>query len=222
VTRLEEIPEALVSDAESTSGNYFAAHHRSRLRVRISLERFTSDALYRQLMALQSHLQRGGSVGFARDSSKAFAGYVRPNRPISSGETSIYTEGNVWNYQSGTYTLSSGDELWLASDAAEGLWEMPTVSAHAGGLITTAAGMVRTYTSELVFVRWRDFHPALRLQAGERPVIVSTDRRIAHTFDVELVEDWTWIRAMAPFGADALPGRVGTTAENGTAPFGGI
>jgi hypothetical protein len=214
VTRLEELFEVVKSDTESLSGRSYGAHWRTRLRLRLSLERFTSAALFRQLMTLQSYLNRGGTMAFALDSSKAFAGYGR--QAFNRGALTLYTGGNTWNHQTSTPALVSGDEVWIQGDANEGVQELCTVTGHTVQDTLGVAGLTYTYQTQYPLVRWRDYWPALKLPPGEAPTIVTTDRRIGNTLDVELVEDVDLIRAFAPFDANAL--RNSGSGEQGVTP----
>jgi hypothetical protein len=213
VTRLDEQIESLTTDGDTISGRIYTAHWRTRLRIRLALERFTSDALYRQLLTLQSHLNRGGTMGFARDSSKAWAGYTRS--VLQAGATSLYTGGNTWQPTSSTVTLTSGDELWIQSPPQYGVQELTTMSAYDAAGIYTVAGLKYSHFGE-VLVRWRDYYPALCLPPGAKAQIVTTDRRIAHTLDVELVEELSILQGWSGFDEGAM--RTSTSGETGHVP----
>lgn len=212
VTRLDEQVEALTTDGDTISGRIYTAHWRTRLRIRLALERFTSDALYRQLLTLQSYLNRGGTMSFARDSAKAWAGYTQATPP--AGAVTLRTAGNTWQPTSSTVTLVSGDELWVQSPPQHGVQELTTLSAYAAGDYTVAALKYSHFGQCLV--RWRDYYPALCLPPGAKAQIVTTDRRIAHTLDVELVEELSILQGWAGFGEGAM--RTATSGEGGRVP----
>jgi hypothetical protein len=203
---IQEDPEERLVGAESLDGRVHTTFFGSRLRVRIIHERFTSASVARKLMSMQAHLAKGGTVGFARDPDKAWAGYSRTNRP--RGTTSIVTEGNTWSYNTSA-ALANGDEVCISSGAPECHREWTTVAAAVTGTRVTLAspGLLHDYANGWAFIRHRDFFPALCVPAGQSlGAIVTHEKRLAYTLDLTLVENVAAIARMSEVGSGIIAG----------------
>jgi len=202
ITQLRE-----VADTYTRGGSFFRTSGASRLQVRIILENFTSAPLVRQFETLSAHLERGGSIGFALDASKAWAGFVDvDSRSPIRGSTTISTvasnQFSAWN--SGA-SLATNDEVSVSSPPPEGLRETRYVSA---GISTgktmslTGNPLVYSYQSGVVLVRHRDFFPSLVMPEGSvGDPIVESNHRISYTLDLTLVEDWGTLQAIGETSA---------------------
>lgn len=215
---LQEEPEERSVGAESLDGRVHTTFFGSRLRIRIIHERFTSASVARKLLSMQSHLAKGGTVGFARDSDKAWAGYCRMNRP--RGTTVLLTQGNTWSYNTAA-ALASGDEVVISSGVPECHREWTTLgaslAANASRITLASPGLINNYENGSLFIRHRDFFPALCVPGGAGlGAIVTHEKRLAYTLDVTLVEDVAYIAKMTQFGPGIL---AGTTPSGRALPL---
>lgn len=205
IRAIDESPDWRGNETETLSGRVYTTQFSSRLRIRLVHERFSSASLYRSLATLETHLNRGGVISFTRDNTKAYAGYAQGGK--ARGTTALLTAGNTWDYGQSTVTLASSDEMVVA--APSGLREWRTLSAHSPTtrLVTLGSGLVYDYTLDpWLLVRWRDYFPAMRRAPGDRTPILTTERRIVHSFQVELVEDWSVLTAFSGFEEGILRG----------------
>jgi hypothetical protein len=209
-----------VFDGYTRSGALTRSTGRSYLEVRIILENFTTGSLVRDLESLSAHLERGNPVGFALDSAKAWAGFVRTSTASGyytpeRGETRAVTTGNLFNSWSTSANIQSGDEVVVASCSPSGLRETKLTSGvtSSGANIVFFAGdpLVYTHQNAPILVRHRDFFPALVMPEDQvNNPIITTNHRISYTLDLILVEDWGTITAVDDIGeglrgTDGLP-----------------
>lgn len=187
---LQETPLATVEDAYPGDGTPYRAHHMASFQVRIVLERFGAPggaSLERELSSLQSHLDRGGMIGFSRDHAKTWAGLavVGP----SQGDQIVNTGGNGFGAWSSAGSPAAGDEMVIESGAPEWQRELQlcdTLAATPPTTIPTADKFRYTYGGPVI-CRWRDFYPLLfrpKDQLGR--AIVSHDHRRNYTLDITL------------------------------------
>ncbi|WP_306523543.1 hypothetical protein [Gemmatimonas sp.] len=213
---LTELHETRASDritSKRGDGSSAVAVWLTATRVRIVLERGLSAGNVRDLRQLEDHLQRGLPVGFAREHTKAWAGFgSSPNR----GYAYVTTGGAAFtNWE--TASLVSGDEIAIESGAPWSEIEMHAVSSVSAttGTITLSGETVLHTFGGPVIVRHRDFYPALRMPDDQlgKP-IVSTERRLSWTLDVELEAMPELVQAGYDYDTfKALP-MGGTTAPN--------
>jgi len=217
---LEEIPDPLIEAVESISGSQSRITYRGRYRVRVSLERINGSStsgrlLMRSLWSLQTHLDGGGVVAFARDAAKAWAGFTFPSP--ARGDSTIKcvgaATGGAFPYLSSA-TLAAGDEVVMQASAPElHQRELLLVSSFAStSTITLDTQAVRyDWTGVPALVRHRDFYPILRQpvdRIGES--ILLSERRIGYTLDLHLVEDAGGIEAIR----GASSGWLATSTES--------
>ena len=210
LTDLDERPDDLVMGSESLSGGASTVMFRSRLRVRVELARFTSASLERDLLTLETHLNRGGSCALALVESKAWAGYTTAAKPART--TALVTRGNTWSFGQSA-TLAAADAVVVWGGSPEANREYTTVSAFTSPTVTLTDGLRYGYTQGPLLVRHRDYYPALRRATDDRTRIVTHDRRMNFTLDVDLVEDVAMLAAAAAWSPGVLP----TTTGNGRA-----
>ncbi len=218
ISNLEEDVGAVSAVAVSADGTPNTTYMRPTLGVRIELERFGvpgANPVERFLNALQNHLDRGGLVGFSRDSAKTFCGVIPSG--MRQGETTLDTRGNGYASWNGSAVTASGDEVVVESAAPGWRREILPVSSHSAGKIITSAGTSFSYLDTPAIVRWRDFYPVLYRPEAERGrPIVTHDRRRNYTLDllleysvemsVGLFRDATW--------TSGYEGRVSTGAPD--------
>lgn len=188
---LQEFPLADVDDDYDGSGSPVRVHHADVFRVRIVLERFGSpgvDAVERELQALQSHLNRGGFVGFSRDHAKTWASSA--GSYPSQGDRTLYTASNGFAAWSASGAPAEDDEIVVESEHPDSRRELVLCDALTLSppinLPIQSPGVVFDYAAP-VLVRWRDFYPVLWLPKNSlsRP-IVTHDHRRNWTLDLTL------------------------------------
>lgn len=222
---LQVEPIRETSSAVTLSGGMYRRHYASRLGVRIVLENFTDSSFWYKLQSLSAHLERGGSIGFSLDHDKTWAGFLNAAAGADRGDTGrFHTPGDasfssnndndfyVW---SNAATVESGDMICFCNSNPEGFreyLEVDSVSAATG--INTKTGLLYTYNSRPVLLRWRDFFPALKL-AEAAPQIVTSNHRISYTMDLHLEEDWRTLSAIYEIGTlqDSSEGGDGSSPE---------
>jgi hypothetical protein len=182
--------------------------------VRIVCERFTTQALRREILSLVAHIARGEPVGFTRDPAKAWAGYATgsPTR----GDTTLTTTGDVW-YYAGSASLSSGDIIVVEGLGAQGKREWVEVDSVSGTTITLKTPLVYTYQDDVVMIRWEDYYPVLYRPAGTgtTSTILTHDRRLNYTLDVGMETDPDALQALysETGGSTVLLGNTSTASR---------
>ena len=186
-----------------------------RLQVQIIVERFDNENLVRKFRNMGNHLERGGAVGFALDTDKVWAGFVDPG-PLSQGAVTLPTPGgNAWSSWS-TGSLADDDPIVLQSAPPESILEHHTMDGSALSTATSIlldTGIETDHTQGPHLVRHRDFWPSLKMpedqvrRLSERGICYS-HRRLNHTLDLTLIEDWGAIRASSSTFAPQMPGET--------------
>jgi hypothetical protein len=202
-----------VSDAVSRAGGLYRDSGGMRLMVRISVDRFSDDALVRKLRNMSGHLERGGWVGFTRDTVRAWGGFIdSAATPVVRGATTLsIPSGNAWSAWAAANPPTTAD-IAIHSAHPESLYEEHTLLnwGLSGAQITLGEGAVYSMEQSPVLVRWLDFFPALKLPAqqvaglAQAPIVIS-HRRLNHTLDVTLIEDWETIAASSRSFAGIQP-----------------
>jgi hypothetical protein len=195
-------------DAETVAGRRWMADHGAAPRVRVEC-RFTDADQRIALECVQDHLQRGGYIGLAAHSDRAWCGYLRtlPRR----GDTSLDTGGNVW-HTSGTGTITSGDVLALESANPAAMHQLVTESGGtssgfgaAAEIVGLSGSVLKTYDQGPVWARHELYWPALQLPDDQlsRPLLTS-DGRLRWTFTAELAFNLDVMARMESFSATSL------------------
>lgn len=209
LTDIQETPPADVEDAYT--GNY--TPYRSFLggsyRVRIILERFGtfgSSSVERRLRNMESHLQRGGLVGFSRDHAKTWASKTNSN--VTRADTVVYNSGNAFATWSNVY-YATGDEMVIEVPPAEHKREFfvsDTVGATPIDVPIPTPGAFYSY-SQAAVIRWRDFYPVMWLPKDQvsKP-LVTHDHRRTFTLDVTLEYNPAVVLALWGEAAPSLRG----------------
>lgn len=214
---LYEEPADQAVDAEGPDGVAWRTYLGGNRRVRIQLERFGSSTpadstLEMQLQSMESHLARGGVVGFSRDHAKTWC-VGCSSTVLLSGATLIPADApNLFSSWSASAALADLDHLVVETPWPDSRREL----VRAGDAITTSTTLVPLDTALLhtfalgAVVRWRDFWPVLRRPASElaRP-LVHSDRRRNFTLDATFVYTPASVLALAGptlVRADVQPG----------------
>ena len=202
LTDLVELPGAVVEDAASLDGYPYRSFLRDTFGIRIVLERFGSSgtsSLERKFATLQSHLGRGGLVGFSKDHSKTWAA-IRTGS-ATRGDPLFQTPGNGFTAWAPAGTLASGDEIAIESPAPDSRREYTTISALSStGDLTLVDALRYTYDGHPI-ARYRDFYPVCWLSADgvSRPIVVSDHRR---NWTLDLTLEYLPAATAALWGAD--------------------
>ena len=182
------------ADSVSYSGRRYSSITSGTIRARFVLDRFSlltsaGALLYRSLMSLEAHLQAGGMLLIAGDSTKAFAAALASTP--SPQQTTLYDKGALYGWLPGT--VGSGDVLITESSYPDTFSEHLAINSRsAAGVIalSNSQGVRYEYTTEPVIVREQHTYPCMKLpddQIGRS--IVTNDRGITATLDFTLELD---------------------------------
>jgi len=216
LTELHETRDPNRVSVKRGDGSSANATWLSDTRVRIVLERGLSAGNVRDLRQLEDHLHRGLPVGFAREHTKAWAAF---GGSTFRGFTYIVAGAGAFTAWESAAALASGDEVAIESAPPEGEIEMhaiSSVSSTTGYVTLNGETILRSFAGPII-VRHRDFYPALRMPDDRigRP-IVTTERRLSWTLDVELEIIPDIIRAGYDTDAEVHFGLSGITGANGS------
>ena len=225
---LQVSPIRETASAVTLGGGIYRRQYGSRLGVKIILENFTDSSFWYKLQSLSAHLERGGSIGFSLDHDKTWAGFLNAAAGADRGDTgrfhtpgdASYSSNNnndfyLWNNSA---NVAADDMICICNANPEGyreFIEVDSVSAATG--INTKTGLLYTYTSRPVLLRWRDFYPALKLsEKAQNSPIVTSNHRIAYTLDLDMEEDWRTLNAIYLGGSlqDASDGGTGASPDS--------
>lgn len=218
ISDLQISPYRVVSDAVSIGGRFARVARRSGMRVRIVHERFTDTALAEKLYSLQSHLEAGGAISFAVDSTNAYASFIAGDGVTFSGSTPTYTMEPELFSSYGGGNPATNDVLHAESFGANPRREEVQVHTYqaALNLLTLKADLKYDHAAP-VMIRHRDFFPALFWpQDQTQTPILSHDHRISYTLDMTLEVYPAHLRALAGTGSQDGPPIGGTLAEPGS------
>jgi len=186
------------SDAAPWDGLRYTVSRTSRMRVRVTLERFTGltaggQQLARDLSSLAAHLEGGGNIALCEDTAKAWVAYTSslPNR----GNMNLYT-GGLTLTSIFTATPTAGDEVWIRGGHPTYYRELRTVSSWASPKLTLANGLRYDHGASPVIVHQRGTWFGLKLPADQlgRPILTD-DSRKTYTLDMELEEDFGLVKS---------------------------
>ena len=223
---LQVKPLREVYDSVTLSGGLYRSHAASRQQVRIVLENFVSEDFYLKLQSLSAHLERGGSIGFSLDHDKTWGAFLSSAFTAERGDTQLglqvilTTSGamspNYFRPWSSGVTLSSDDYVCINNANPEGFREYKNVTSLSSTsyTLTLDDGLLYTYGSRPVLIRWRDFWPALKLRGDMTTPILTTNHRMSYTLDLTLEEDWDTVYSMSL----GTPLRVDAIEEQGSSP----
>jgi len=210
LTDLQLTPLRETVDAVTVSGGLFRRHYASRLGVKIVLENFTSSDFWYKLQSLSAHLERGGAIGFSLDHDKTWAGFLNAAAGADRGDTgrfhtpgaSSYVTDNDFYEWNPSATIAADDMICFCNTNPEGFREFLEVDSVSGATgINTKTGLLYTYNSRPILLRWRDFYPCLKLSAASTgSPIVTSNHRISYTLTLDLEEDWRTLEAVYDSG----------------------
>jgi hypothetical protein len=166
--------------ARSATGADFSIQPLTDTMVRVSIESFDDHALYRALKALEGHLLRGGSFALAEDVGKAVAGFLVT--PPVRGATSLVLGDTPWSTLAPAAALAIGDEVVLETGQPVVRSEIAALTGVSGSTLSIASVIHDFLEEPWVLVRHRGFFPVLRLPRDGRRQLLTTQRRVIHTF----------------------------------------
>jgi len=181
------------SSSQSLHNSYRTNQYGFYDTVRVVLERFDTTNTAYKLMALETHLRAGLSIGVTADNTKTIAGFIRTGAPLSVGDKTLRTTGDVFDY-TGASSLSASDVLVIESPSPNGWSEHLTIESTSGKNIVVTTAAVFNHDTGIVMYRHRQFWPVLRLDMdvhSETPIITSVEgRERLWTLDMTLRVDF--------------------------------
>lgn len=169
----------------------------TRIRVEFGLTGLVDRSVRRELIAMLNHMDRGGSVMFAVDSEKFFAGFLQNEYPV--GDTIVLVTPFTEPVVAGVNIDET--EIVIRSSNPTCKLEMQHVSAHSisaipgvyDGSLTINPGITYDYSDDAwVLVRELGSWPALRLPVSERGrEHYTTDYETRFVLDLPVEEDET-------------------------------
>lgn len=192
-------------------------YDRVRLVVERRSERLASLYEWRdEARTLVDHLLRGGSIGFALDTTKAFL--CTPGSPFIHGLSSVAVSGNALSAWEPSATLAADDRLVVSSSNPERMREEATVASYSAGSLGLDRA-VRFQHSGVTAIRHWGFYPVLKLDPAAEPRDIDvSERGFAWTLNLPLVEVVPDVEALiAGLGAGFQLGGTADTPDGVTA-----
>lgn len=183
-------------DGVSYRGGIFRSVGRTGEIVNIQRDRLLlGEDLARKFVALQNHLDRGFSVGFTADDSKAWAAPLR-FEPVGN-TTALSCFPNPFRNAVGTNTIGANDYIVLETRPPAMLHEVAKVdsvslSSAGGGSITLDSGVDFHYQGGgPVFARYYRYWPILKRPAADvgQNIITNEGGRL-FSLSLRLVPDY--------------------------------
>ena len=209
ITGYDERPDVEVADAVSLAGGRQRAVGRWGKRVRLTLEDMLQDGqLGWKLLALQNHLDRGYSVGFTADTTRAWAAFLPT--PYSAGTTSLTPGVPPFSSMVGAgQQVFADDWIRLTSQPPENTEEAVQVDTWtSSSSISLHASAAPLFTpTQSVFASWVMFWPLLKRPAedvGKNITLIKAGG--LWSMQVELVTDPVALWGFNLYDGDVLNG----------------
>ena len=213
-------------DGVTYSGGIFRSVGRGGEVVSIQRDRMQlGEELAHKFDALQNHLDRGFSVSFTSDSSKAWIASCQTSP--TAGTFSLLVKNNPFEALTGTTTIpAANDYLVLETGSPAYTREVVEVSAAtltsaSGGNITTQNRINFDYNTRQTFARWYRFWPVLKRAQNEvgRPIITNEGGRL-WSLNVTLVPDYQALFAFfnGEFFTHTTQGLIPASPSSGALP----
>jgi hypothetical protein len=226
---LGELSSAYMHDAidgVTYSGGIFRSVGRGGEIVSIQRDRMQlGEDLAYKFDALQNHLDRGYSVSFCSDASKAWAASCQTSP--AGGTFSMLLKNNPFEAITGTTTIpTTNDYIVLETGSPAYTREVVKVASASltsasGGNITTAQRICFDYNGRQVFARWYRYFPVLKRAQSEvgKPIITNEGGRL-YSLNVTLVPDYQTLFAFynGEFYTHASSALVPTSPVSGLIP----
>ena len=189
---LQVTPQRDVSDTYAISGGVTRTMTRAWLNVRITLDRFSDRAVFRDLTNMINHLERGGTVSFCNDKNKAYAARLDA-AGISTGGTKIGAGENLYKKYSTTAVdfLQINDEVVVENEPPFAVRAIKKIAGKTefdtGAASYTVDAAFTEAHREGAFIRYADFWPCLYLPKSQiNSGVLTHDHRINYTLDINL------------------------------------
>lgn len=189
LSRWEEMPAPQLASVLTGDLSMVQVVRGTRRRYRITLERCSmlttaGRATWREVQAVVSHLQAGGTIGLSADHSKTWAGY--PSGGINAGFGYATWQGNAFRAWNSTAAPAAGDDLILETAPVYGLTECHKVSGLTNNQIALSDTVVFDHAGMGSLVRHAFFLPACKLPSDTMPSQMLTNEH-GINFSLELV-----------------------------------
>lgn len=220
----EELAE-MYSDWEYTSSTGEAMNGKMTTTTQLNREIVTiirdrmqgGEELAHKLAAMQSHLDRGYSVAFTSDHTKAYC-FPLKQSPVG-GDTNLQCFNNPFYNLLGTaINPSINDYVCIETQPPAAIHEVCKISAvdsnfgsTVGGEVSVANPVNFTYSSS-AFMRWYRFYPVLkRLEADRGKSIVTNEHGITWSLELRLTPDYAGLYGFHPsIDSDFAPSGIGS------------
>tara|TARA_R100000664_G_C2759822_1_gene150040 strand:+ start:7049 stop:7909 length:861 start_codon:yes stop_codon:yes gene_type:complete len=194
------------SDGRGMDGSIFRSVGRNGEVINIQRDRMKGgESLAVKFLALQNHLDRGFSVSFTTDHTKAWAAPVL-NTP-NGGDFTFFVGANpfsVVTHYTGTNVEPANGQYLVIENQPPGMIQevlkidVQNVDFNTGGYITASDRINFSYPST-PFVRWYRYWPILkRPQEDIGKNIISNEHGLNFSLSLRLVPDYSTLFAFHP------------------------
>lgn len=234
----EDLAE-LYSDWDYTSSTGQAMNGKMTTTTQLNREIVTiirdrmqgGEDLAHKFAALQNHLDRGYSVAFTADHTKAFCFPLKVS-PFGGDTTLDCFNNPFYSLLNTAINPTVNDYVCIETQPPGALYEMAKISAvdsnfgsTVGGEVTVDRAINFTYTSS-AFMRWYRFWPVLkRLEEDRGKAIITNEHGITWSLELRLTPDYSNLYGFHPsidsdYSASGLssyvlnaPGEISNTSE---------
>tara|TARA_R100000655_G_scaffold4209_2_gene13676 strand:- start:6420 stop:7283 length:864 start_codon:yes stop_codon:yes gene_type:complete len=182
-------------DGVSYTGRRYRTVGRVSEMVRVQRDRMISgEDKYRDLMTLQSHLDRGGSTALCSDADKSYATFL--THPAKAGDTVIRVSSNILRNIVGNKIVAANDYLMIETQNPAMVYQLVkvqsiTATATAHGTITLTNPILYDFDTGVIGVRYYRFWPNLKRPANNLSAnMISNERGFLFSLDVMLTPDY--------------------------------
>lgn len=182
-------------DGVSYTGRRYRTVARIIEVIRIQRDRMIDgETKAKDLMTMQSHLDRGNGVAFASDAGKAYATYL--THPARAGDTVIRVASNQLRGIVGNQIVTANDYLMIESQNPAMRYQMVKVSsitatATASGNITLSTPILFDFATGTVGIRYYRFWPILKRPSNNTGRnMVTNEHGFLWSLDLTVVPDY--------------------------------
>lgn len=180
------------------------------VRDRMNGGSISSEELAHQFLALQSHLDRGYSVAFAADHTKAFCHPLSVN-PVG-GDSNIKCFSNPFRGMVGSHLPAANDFFVMESQPPAMIQEAHKISSlgagfsvSTGGTINVSNNVAFTYPS-IVMMRHYRFFPCLKRHPADiGKAIITNEHGLLWSLELRLTPDYENYFAFHPQQENDIP-----------------
>jgi len=219
--------DVMANDGRGMDGSLFRSVGRNGEVITIQRDRMKgSEELAMKFIAMQNHLDRGYSVSFTADHTKAWAGPIltAPNGGGFSFSVGANPFRSMTHYTGSNPEPSATDYIVIENRPPGMIQEIikvqsETVTFNGGGLITATERINFSYP-DLPFARWYRYWPVLkRLKADIGKNIVSNEHGLTWSLNLRLVPDYSALFSFHPGPRNVYdPGLIPDSPVSGDLP----